>query len=449
MAAVALAGPHEDPWRSAMTASHDRAGSPDLDREPDGSANAGALATAGEVAARDALDQYMRGVRDIPLLDHDELAELSRTIRRSEETFREALYGIPAAARRVVDEWRRRLDEGRVTGVMAASFRDVGSKGDSKRIDRALARVETALAEGGRGLRRALRERLGEAGLSMEVDLETWRWLADQELSAACDRDALERAGRALDERDAARKRFVEHNLKLVLHVAKNYRTFGIPLLDLIQEGNLGLIRAVEKFEPDRGFRFSTYAVWWIEQAMIRTIQRSSRTVRLPAHVYDQQRAVRRAEEALGGRSSLEPDASDVAAAAGLPEEVVTQLSAHTAPVRSLHSEIPGTEGATLEDTLVDDDAVDPDELRTRTEVRRVIDLEMPGLSEREQSILAWRYGLEDQVPQTLDAIGERLGLSRERVRQIEAGAIAKLRGSERVNALAGAFDVGLAEATA
>jgi RNA polymerase primary sigma factor len=230
-----------------------------------------------------------------------------------------------------------------------------------------------------------------------------------------------------------------------VLHVAKGYRTFDVPLIDLIQEGNLGLIRAVEKFEPERGFRFSTYAVWWIEQALIRAIQRSSRTVRLPAHIYDQQRALRRAEQALTGRSASDPDAATLSEASGLAESAIEQLQVSVAPIRSMSSPIPGTDGATLEDALEDAGIADPEEIQTRRQVRRVLEAELPRLNERERSIVAWRYGLADETPQTLDAIGERLGLSRERVRQIEALAIQKLRGCSSIDALAGAFDVGLA----
>jgi RNA polymerase sigma factor (sigma-70 family) len=418
----------------------------------DGRSNARALASPADRnhgASRDGLDPYMRSIRDIPLLGHDETAELSRTIRRSEVEFRDALYSIVAAARRVVELWHERRADGRVTGVMAAAFRDVDGRGrgETARIDRALRRVEKLLDEGGRGVRGNLREALTDARLSFEVDLDVFEHVRTLSLRTATDRASRTRAQQALDRRDAARRRFVEHNLKLVLHVAKGYRTFGVPLLDLIQEGNLGLIRAVEKFEPERGFRFSTYAVWWIEQALIRAIQRSSRTVRLPAHVYDQQRALRRAEQALGGRSPDDPDGAAKAAASGLSESAVEQLTASMAPFRSISSPIPGTDGATLEDALEDEGAVDPDELQTRREVRRVLERELPRLNERERSILAWRYGLADESPQTLDAIGERLGLSRERVRQIEALAIDKLRGRSSIGALAGAFDVGLAGA--
>ena len=416
----------------------------------DGDRNAGALASAtpgagDSPAARDALDQYMRSIRDIPLLDHDELAALSKTIRASETAFRSALYAILPAGRRFVASWRARLDDGKVTGVMAASFRDVGTKVDSADVDRALLRVEGILDAGGRGARKALREALFAADLSFEVDLEVFHWLAGQEIDAARDRAAFEDARRELARRDAARSRFVEHNLKLVLHVARGYRTFGVPLLDLVQEGNLGLIRAVEKFEPERGFRFSTYAVWWIEQALIRAVQRSSRTVRLPAHVYDQQRALRRAEQAMSGRAVSEPGALELANETGLSEGAVQQLTASMAPIRSITQTIPGTEGITLEDALPDPDAEDPDEVCTRSAVRRVLEDELPMLTDRERSIVTWRYGLEGGAPETLDAIGARLGLSRERVRQVEAIAIEKLRGRSSIRGLAGAFEVGLA----
>jgi RNA polymerase primary sigma factor len=420
----------------------------ELRMEPDAAGRAGerdASAPRGDAVARDALDQYMRSIRRTPVLSREEAARLSETLRREEAAFRAALFALPAAADWLLADWRARKADGRVTGVMAAGFRDETGRDWSGHVDAAMAHIEAH--------RRASPQRsepdpklgrlLAALDPSFEVALDAWRALAaaargrdTRALRSKAARDALRRAGTALEARDAALQRFVSHNLKLVVHVARRYRSFGVPYLDLIQEGNLGLIRAVEKFDPGRGFRFSTYAVWWIEQAMIRAIQRDSRTVRVPSHIYDHQQRLRRAEETVRNLEAAGFDPERVAELAGVEPELVRAVNEALAPIRSLSAPLPGAEEATLEEVLADDRSLHPDEELGEAQIRAVLEGELPRLPDRDRQILVWRYGLGGDAPLTLEAIGARLGLSRERVRQLESKAMAALRERPQVASL-------------
>jgi RNA polymerase sigma factor (sigma-70 family) len=247
-------------------------------------------------------------------------------------------------------------------------------------------------------------------------------------------RQRLERAERALAGHHRAVQKIAYHNLRLVAKCAHRYRNMGVAFMDLVQEGNLGLIRAIEKFDPDRGFMFSTYAVWWIQQAMIRAVQNQARTVRLPSHVCEQQVRYRRKREELLHTLGRDPSVLEIARALDLPLEQADVLEAALAPVRSIHAPVQGLEEVALEETLEDEQAVDADaaldDARLASDVARLV----AQLPPRERKIVSWRFGLDGAEPLTLGEVGRRLGLSRERVRQLEGGAIARLR------ALAGGF---------
>ncbi len=232
-----------------------------------------------------------------------------------------------------------------------------------------------------------------------------------------------------------ARQSMIEHNLRLVVSVAKNYLGRGLPMSDLIEEGNLGLMHAIGKFDPERGFRFSTYASWWIRQSIESALMHQARLVRLPVHIVRELNHVlkaRRALEALqvqsGGVGKVRVE--DVAAAVGRPVAEVAELLAYAELPSSLDSPAErGVEGGdTVMDLVADEQALDPLGLRLSHEVEALLEHGLAALNEREREVLAGRYGLADREPETLDVLAVRLHLTRERIRQIQIEALAKLK---------------------
>ena len=232
-----------------------------------------------------------------------------------------------------------------------------------------------------------------------------------------------------------ARQSMIEHNLRLVVSIAKAYLGRGVPLSDLIEEGNLGLMHAIDKFEPERGFRFSTYATWWIRQAVERGLVCQGRAVRLPVNVVRELQQVLRARRTLendGAFMASRPDgirAEDIAALLGRESAGVAELLALAEAPRSLDATNERTgDSQTLGDSLVDVVTLDPSGVMLAHEVEHLIEDWLGGLSKREKEILEGRFGLHDREPETLEVLSLRLGMTRERVRQIQNDVMAKLK---------------------
>jgi RNA polymerase sigma factor (sigma-70 family) len=240
-------------------------------------------------------------------------------------------------------------------------------------------------------------------------------------------------------EGERASEQFIKANLRLVVSVAKKYQSPEMPLLDLIQEGNLGLMHAVEKFDWRKGFKFSTYAMWWIRQSIGRGIDNSARTVRLPVHAGDQIRRVLRAKTYIEGETGRSPTASELAEHLQMPEHEVASLMRHLLEPVSLATPV-GSDGETeLGDVVADSTAPSPFDLVAGNLLGEEIEKLLSRLGEREREILRLRYGLDRGEPRTLEEVGDALHLTRERIRQIERSALAKLR---QPSALTGARDL-------
>jgi RNA polymerase primary sigma factor len=268
-----------------------------------------------------------------------------------------------------------------------------------------------------------------ELAMAIEAGTEAAEKLKDGTRRSA---EELEQLADVIDRGNLARRRLVESNLRLVVSVARRYMNRGIPLGDLIQEGNIGLMRAVEKFDYRRGFKFSTYATWWIRQAVSRALADHSRTIRVPVHMVETINKYVRLSASLQQELGREPTIDEIAKAMEVPPERVREIIRILPQPISLESTVGDEQDAVLADFVVDENLPDMDDVAARIVLKGQVEGVLETLTPRERRVVELRFGLEGDKLYTLSEIGAELGVTRERIRQIETKALRKLRHPSR-----------------
>jgi RNA polymerase primary sigma factor len=331
------------------------------------------------------------------------------------------LTGDRAHLRRLSATMRRRT---RMNTAQAAERGGGGTSDPVRMYLREIGRVPLLVA----AEEVALAKRI-EAGVDASVQLAE---LDAEGRLAALDADESTRLQVLADDGDDAKSSLIQANLRLVVSIAKRYVGRGMQLLDLIQEGNMGLMRAVEKFDYTKGFKFSTYATWWIRQAITRSIADQARTIRIPVHMVESINRVHRVQRQMVQQLEREPTVEEVAEEVGMTPERVREIQRISLDPLSLDSPVGDEDDSYLADFIKDDGAEEPDDVATRQMLQNEVRNVLGELNEREQQVVIMRFGLDDEQPRTLEEVGKEFGVTRERIRQIESKTLAKLRHPHR-----------------
>ena len=244
--------------------------------------------------------------------------------------------------------------------------------------------------------------------------------------------EEIELAQKVLEGDDDAKQKLIESNLRLVVSIAKKHTNRGLKMLDLIQEGNMGLMKAVEKFEYEKGFKFSTYATWWIRQAITRAIADQGRTIRIPVHMIETINEIKKESRIILQETGKEPTAEELSKKLELPVDKVKAILEMNQDPISLETPVGSEEDSELGDFVEDDKFLNPYDATTRVLLKEQLDEVLKTLNEREEMVLRYRYGLDDGSPKTLEEVGKIFNVTRERIRQIEVKALRKLRHPSR-----------------